>query len=80
METQIPTPSNSPVLERQPGVGVEVLDHEGVETLVAPQLHLVHAEPDHPPVLDLGREVADPTAHKVQDLAAGREMLCCIAA
>jgi hypothetical protein len=62
-----------PADEWQAGVRVQVLDGVGVEPLVAAQLHLVHAEPDHTPVLDLGREVAHPTAHQVEDLSASRE-------
>src|SRR5215204_5389650 len=61
--------------ERQFGVRVQVLDDVGVEPLVAAQLHLVHAEPDHTPVFDLGRKVADPTAHEVEELSSGRKQL-----
>ncbi|MGI9121462.1 MAG: hypothetical protein ACR2FR_01035 [Rubrobacter sp.] len=56
--------------ERQFGICVQVLDHVGVEPLVAAQLHLVHPEPDHSPVYDLRRQMAYPTAHQVENLVA----------
>src|SRR5829696_3671887 len=61
-------PVELPTAERQAGIRVQVLDHVGVEPLVAAQLHLVHAETDHTPVADFWREVTHPTAHEVEDL------------
>src|SRR5829696_4239362 len=61
-------PVELPTAERQAGVRVQILNDVGVEPLVAAQLHLVHAEADHTPVVDFWREVAHPTAHEVEDL------------
>ena len=61
--------------ERQHGPLVQVVHHERVQARVGAQLDLVHPEPDHAPVLDLGRQVADPARHEVEEGAAAREAL-----
>src|SRR5918993_2356497 len=56
-------PVELPIAERQAGIHVQVLDHVGIEPLVAAQLHVVHAKSDDAPEVDFWREVAHPTAH-----------------
>jgi hypothetical protein len=64
-----PNPIELRIPERQVRIRVQILDHVGVEPLIAAQLYLVHAEPDHAAVFDFRRQVADPAAHEVQDRA-----------
>jgi hypothetical protein len=54
-------------------VAIEVLDVPFVEEGVLDEFLLVEADADDAPVLGLGRQVADPARHQIEDRAAGRE-------
>ena len=54
---------------------VQVVDDVRFQTGVCHQLGHVHAQADDPAVIDLGRQVADPRTHQVENFAAGRQGL-----
>ena len=64
---------DAPVLQQQRWVAVEVLDEPSGEPRVGGKLGRVHAEPDHLGILGLGRQMADPAAHQVEQHAALRQ-------
>src|SRR5215207_99377 len=68
-------PVELPIFKGQARVTVEVLNHVGVEPRVLTQLHLVHAQAHHAPVLDFRRQVRGPTAHQVEHRSSWWEEL-----
>ena len=59
--------------ERQPRVLVEVLHKPTAEARIGGQFLGIHAVADDFAILDLGRQVADPAAHQIEQRAAGRQ-------
>ena len=74
-ETQIAAPSNSRSGERQARVAIQILYVPFVEKRVFRQLAGVEPDPDDPRIGDLGRQMADPARHQIEDGAAGRQDL-----
>ena len=57
------------------GVGVQALNRVLGQARVLGQLRSIHPEPGHAAELQVGREVAHPARHQVQDVVADREVL-----
>src|SRR3712207_1428501 len=70
-----PYPDELPAPEWQLWCTVQVLDYVLIVPVVPSQLYLVHPQADDALVLDLRRQVADPAAHQIEDLAVRLEEL-----
>jgi len=62
------------IAERNGGRRIEVVDDEGFKTRILGKLGCVHPKPGDRAIGAFRREMADPTAHEIQDDAAWRQV------